>query len=111
HQQQRDRAATAAAVAISGARAASSFMPTRPTELPQPQRTTPEAGVQSQSPGQPSSQLNVPAKNTFAPALQRTPSAPARETPSLDQVKSNVTSSFPQDDLDVPAFIRKRGDQ
>jgi len=111
HQQQRDRAATAAAVAISGARAASSFMPTRPTELPQPQRTTPEAGVQSQSPGQPPSQVNVPAKNTFAPALQRTPSAPARETPSLDQVKSNVTSSFPQDDLDVPAFIRKRGDQ
>jgi len=111
HQQQRDRAATAAAVAISGARAASSFMPTRPTELPQPQRTSPEPGVQSQSPGQPPSQLNVPAKNTFAPALQRTPSAPARETPSLDQVKSNVTSSFPQDDLDVPAFIRKRGDQ
>jgi cell division protein FtsZ len=98
-QQQRDRSATAAAVAISGARAAASFTPTRPTELPQPQRAATEPAVQT------------PPKTTFAPALQRTPSAPTRETPSLDQVKSNVTSSFPQDDLDVPAFIRKRGDQ
>jgi cell division protein FtsZ len=100
-QQQRDRSATAAAVAISGARAAASFTPTRPTELPQPQRTAAEAGIQTQTPSKP----------TFAPALQRTPAVPTRETPSLDQVKSNVTSNFPQDDLDVPAFIRKRGDQ
>jgi cell division protein FtsZ len=100
-QQQRDRNATAAAVAISGARAAASFTPTRPTELPSPQRSGPEPAVQTPA----------PARNAFAPALQRTPAAPTRETPSLDQVKSNVTSNFPQDDLDVPAFIRKRGDQ
>jgi cell division protein FtsZ len=100
-QQQRERTTTAAAVAISSARAASSFTPTKPTELPQPQRIAPETGGQTQ----------VPAKNTFTPALQRTPTAPTRETPSLDQVKSNVTSNFPQDDLDVPAFIRKRGEQ
>src|SRR5579859_4695758 len=98
-QQQRERSATAAAVAISSARSASSFTPTRPTELPQPQRVTPEP------------QLQAPARNAFAPALQRTPATPTRETPSLDQVKSNVTSNFPQDDLDVPAFIRKRGEQ
>ncbi|HTC93799.1 MAG TPA: cell division protein FtsZ [Terriglobales bacterium] len=98
-QQQRERSATAAAVAISSARSASSFTPTRPTELPQPQRVVPE------------SQPQPPARNAFAPALQRTPATPTRETPSLDQVKSNVTSNFPQDDLDVPAFIRKRGEQ
>jgi len=98
-QQQRERSATAAAVAISSARSASSFTPTRPTELPQPQRVTPEPQPQAQP------------RNTFAPALQRTPATPTRETPSLDQVKSNVTSNFPQDDLDVPAFIRKRGEQ
>jgi len=98
-QQQRERSATAAAVAISSARSASSFTPTRPTELPQPQRTAAEP------------QPQAPARNAFAPALQRTPATPTRETPSLDQVKSNVTSNFPQDDLDVPAFIRKRGEQ
>jgi cell division protein FtsZ len=98
-QQQRERSATAAAVAISSARSASSFTPTRPTELPQPQRTAAEL------------QPQTPARNAFAPALQRTPATPTRETPSLDQVKSNVTSNFPQDDLDVPAFIRKRGEQ
>src|SRR5579859_48257 len=96
-QQQRERSATAAAVAISSARSASSFTPTRPTELPQ--RTAAEP------------QPQTPARNVFAPALQRTPATPTRETPSLDQVKSNVTSNFPQDDLDVPAFIRKRGEQ
>ena len=42
--------------------------------------------------------------------MQRTPSAPSRETPSLEKVKSSVSGSFEQDDLDVPAFIRKRGE-
>jgi len=34
---------------------------------------------------------------------------PQREAPSLDAVKENVKSNFEQDDLDVPAFMRKRG--
>jgi cell division protein FtsZ len=35
---------------------------------------------------------------------------PQRETTSLDQVKNTVKASFEEDDLDVPAFIRKRGE-
>ncbi|HUK88334.1 MAG TPA: cell division protein FtsZ [Terriglobales bacterium] len=45
-----------------------------------------------------------------APAGARA-AAPQREAPSLDAVKENVKSGFEQDDLDVPAFIRKRQDQ
>ncbi|HYX67970.1 MAG TPA: cell division protein FtsZ [Terriglobales bacterium] len=37
--------------------------------------------------------------------------APQREAPSLDAVKENVKSNFEPDDLDVPAFIRKRQEQ
>ena len=45
-----------------------------------------------------------------APAGARV-SAPQRETPSLESVKENVKGNFEQDDLDVPAFIRKRQEQ
>jgi len=80
----RDEHAGSVATAISNARTASAFTPTRPTPLPVP------AAAQA--------------------AAQRTPTAPMRETPSLEKVKSNVSGSFQADDLDVPAFIRKRGD-
>jgi len=42
--------------------------------------------------------------------VTRPPGAPAqRETPSLEAVKGSLRD-VEQDDLDVPAFIRKRGD-
>jgi len=102
----REGTVTAAAAAISSARSVSSFTPSRPTELP----------VQHQSGT--GHDHAVPAYATSAPAgggapavaMQRTPSAPSRETPSLEKVKSSVSGSFEQDDLDVPAFIRKRGE-
>src|SRR5579864_3875938 len=90
----REGAVTAAAAAISNARSVSSFTPSRPTELPAKQ-TLPSA---------------PPANGAPAMAMQRTPAIPSRETPSLEKVKSSVSGSFEQDDLDVPAFIRKRGE-
>jgi len=33
---------------------------------------------------------------------------PQRDNTTLDSVKSNVKGSFEEDDLDVPAFIRKQ---
>src|SRR5205823_5445939 len=80
----REGQVTAAAAAISNARSVSAFTPSRPTPLPTPA--------------------------TAATMPQRTVATPARETPSLQQVKSNVSGNFQQDDLDVPAFIRKRGE-
>ena len=50
-----------------------------------------------------------------APPISRAPertqvAIPHRETPSLDAVKDSVKGNVEQDDLDVPAFIRKRGE-
>jgi hypothetical protein len=36
--------------------------------------------------------------------------APARENPNLATVTESMTSRVEADDLDVPAFIRKRGE-
>jgi hypothetical protein len=33
-----------------------------------------------------------------------------RDRASLDSVKETVTGTLEEDDLDVPAFLRKRGD-
>ena len=48
--------------------------------------------------------------HSWAASIAGQAATPARETPSLQQVKSNVSGNFQQDDLDVPAFIRKRGE-
>jgi cell division protein FtsZ len=44
------------------------------------------------------------------PAPERRP-VPQREKTSLDQVTSSVKGTYEQDDLDVPAFLRKRNDR
>src|SRR5205807_1687860 len=75
HAGKREGQVTAAAAAISNARSVSAFTPTRPTPLP----------------------AAAPVGTQLRPAA-----TPARETPSLQQVKSNVSGNFQQDDLDVP---------
>ena len=81
HPQRRERVVSSAAAAISTTRASSGY--------------TPPAGVAGR-----------PALQTVA----RPPGTPVqRETPALDAVKGSVRN-VEQDDLDVPAFIRKRGD-
>ena len=45
-----------------------------------------------------------------ASTQQPQPSPPARETPSLATVTESIRGSVEPDDLDVPAFIRKRSE-
>ncbi len=78
--QRRERVVSSAAAAISSARTSSGY--------------TPSSGMA----GRPSLQAVRP---------QGTPAQ--RETPSLEAVKGSLRD-VEQDDLDVPAFIRKRGD-
>jgi cell division protein FtsZ len=87
--QRRERAVSSAQQAIASARTASSY----PTQAPVvTQRTNgPNGGVHP----------TMPAR-IVAP--------PARETPSLAAVGESITGSVEPDDLDVPAFIRKRGE-
>ncbi|MBZ5645946.1 MAG: cell division protein FtsZ [Acidobacteriia bacterium] len=80
---------TAAQAAIAQARQQSSFVPAGPRPVAPPPPIAPP-----------------PAR-----ATERTQAnIPHRETPSLDAVKDSVKGSVEQDDLDVPAFIRKRGE-
>ncbi len=81
HPQRKERVVSAAAAAISTTRASSGY--------------TPSPGMA----GRPS--LHPVARSQGSPVQ--------RETPSLDAVKGAVRD-VEQDDLDVPAFIRKRGD-
>ncbi len=52
-----------------------------------------------------------PVAPTVRTAERMPTSVPHREMPSLEAVKDSVKASVEQDDLDVPAFIRKRGEQ
>src|SRR4051812_27530753 len=91
----RERSMTAAAAAISQTRTQSAYEATHPepqAHEPEPQRAMAAA---------------APIPETRPHVEQRRP-APERET-SLDPAR-NVKANFEQDDLDVPAFIRKRRD-
>jgi cell division protein FtsZ len=78
----RGQHALTAAAAISQARTASAYVPPSAPEPPPP-----------------------------SPPIHRAPPpAPLREHTSLDALKSGVKGNFEQDDLDVPAFIRKRAE-
>ncbi len=53
------------------------------------------------------------AAAAVAPPVVTQPAAPPPppEPPSIEEVKNNVKTSFAEDDLDVPAFLRKRQEQ
>jgi cell division protein FtsZ len=89
--QKRDGTVTAAAAAIANARTVSSFVPSPPTQVAQLQP--------------------VPAPQPAPVAVaQRAPVPPAREVATLETVTSSVKGHFEPDDLDIPTFIRKRGE-
>jgi cell division protein FtsZ len=89
--QRRERAVSAAAAAISQARTASAYV-------------APRADARSEPPPPPQA-APPPASPPVAPRP-----APQRETTSLADVKSTVKTNYEEDDLDVPAFIRKRNE-
>ena len=86
----REKSVSAAANAIAQQRTANSY--------------TPSIGNASQNPAPRPSMSQIPV--TQRPAMQ----TPGREIPNLQNVKDSVRD-VEHDDLDVPAFIRKRGEQ
>ncbi len=84
--QRKERAQSSAHAAISSARTVSAY----------------------QGPSQPASSQRTNGAG-YAAAMART-APPAREKPTIESVKESVKTAVEKDDLDVPAFIRKRGD-
>ena len=78
---QRTHAAVSTAATIANTRTASAFVPATPPR-PHP---------------------------TYQAAASPAP-APRHEAPTLETVKSSVKGNYSQDDLDVPAFLRKKGE-
>ncbi len=96
HVQRHERAVSAAAAAISQARTASAYIAPRP-EI-RAADPPPQVHVEAAKPP------------VAPPPITPRPAAPLRETTSLADVKSTVKTNYEEDDLDVPAFIRKRNE-
>lgn len=86
--QRRERMISAAVGSLSYSRTSTSFVPPVSIDEPEPEPVS----TASASPAAPRSAV------------------PQREITSLDAVSDAVKGNFEQDDLDVPAFIRKRGE-
>jgi cell division protein FtsZ len=95
-QQRSQRGVTVAQQAIASARTANTYQ-----QVPQPAQ--PEARVVNGAPAH-SSNGNGNGMPT------RVMAAPVRETPTLATVTESIRTTVERDDLDVPAFIRKRGE-
>jgi cell division protein FtsZ len=93
--ERREHMVSAAAAAISQARTASSFTPRRPA----PTISTPKS--------EPIDEFDPPAPPLVH--VEPAPPPPPREEPTtVEDIKSSVSSDLSGEDLDVPAFIRKR---
>jgi cell division protein FtsZ len=99
----KDRTVNAAQAAISTARTASAY---------QVQPTAAAPRVVNGSPVNGSHGQHVPHVNhaTHAAAAPTRVAMPTRESPNLATMTESIRSAVEQDDLDVPAFIRKRGE-
>jgi len=95
HIQRHERAVSAAAAAISQARSASIYVSPRPE--PRLVASEPEPEPEEEMP-------------KVAAAVAARVSTPAREVASIAEVKTAAKTSYEEDDLDVPAFIRKRNE-
>jgi cell division protein FtsZ len=97
-----DRVVGSASNAISQSRTASTYNPpiyTPPPDLPPAVATAPEP---VQMPEPPRAERAVAAAAAMAAPI------PHREPRTLDDVTSTAKGKFEQDDLDVPAFLRKK---
>jgi cell division protein FtsZ len=101
-QPQRRERVTSAAAAISQQRSASAYTPA-PRIEPRADRA-PEV----RSEPEPVPHAVATEEPAFKPTTPTPLSTPQRDTTTLESVKSNVKGSFEEDDLDVPAFIRKQ---
>ena len=116
HVERHERAVSAAAAAISQARSASAYTTPRPEphvasrpEVRVPDPPPPHAEPESES--LPAAEAPKPALSPPSPPSRPTPTpVPQRENTSIADVKSTVKTTYEEDDLDVPAFIRKRNE-
>jgi cell division protein FtsZ len=103
----KDRTVNAAQAAISTARTASAYQVQQPAAVPRVVNATHIPHVPY------GSQVASQAAQTAANGHSVTPArvmAPTRESPNLATMTESIRTAVEQDDLDVPAFIRKRGE-
>ena len=109
-QPQRRERVTSAAAAISQQRTASAYTPA-PRIEPRADRAsegrTYEVRNEPVPEPQPTTAVEEPVFKA-TPPTQPLSQPPQRDSSTLDAVKNNVKASYEEDDLDVPAFIRKR---
>jgi cell division protein FtsZ len=99
----KDRTVNAAQTAISTARTASAYQVQAAAVAPRVVNATHIPHVPH------GSQITAHAANGHSVAPTRV-AMPARENPNLATMTDSIRSAVEQDDLDVPAFIRKRGE-
>jgi len=95
----KDRTVNATQAAISTARTASAYQVQAATPVPRVVNGSPMNGS--------SSQHAAHAAHAVTPTRVVTPT---RESPNLATMTESIRTTVEQDDLDVPAFIRKRGE-
>jgi cell division protein FtsZ len=99
---ERERTVSITQQAISSARTAAAY------QAPQAAAATASAKVNGFAQAAPA---HVPLAEAAPVPAARVAAAPARETPTLATVAESIrAAAFEPDDLDVPAFIRKRGE-
>ena len=97
----RDRSSAHTAISQARAAAAGSTYAAPHINIP------PAVATRHEPEPEPEPQQKVAAPKP-APVPERRP-VPQRESTSLEEVTSTVKGTYEQDDLDVPAFLRKRG--
>jgi len=119
----RERTVSAAAAAIQHQRTAVHFEPKPsptvtarhdPPPPPAPVAQTPapvhHGPAHEETPLEASPRAIAPPEPTVPPVPPSAYAPPQRDTASLETVKNTVKADYEEDDLDVPAFIRKRNE-
>ena len=99
----KDRTLNAAQAAISTARTASVYQVQAAPAAPRVVNGSPVNGSHAQH-------VSHVSHATHAAAAPTRVAMPTRESPNLATMTESIRSAVEQDDLDVPAFIRKRGE-
>jgi cell division protein FtsZ len=103
----KDRTVNAAQAAISTARTASAYQMQASAAVPRVVNGNPVNGSHANGSSANGSSVQHAAAHAVAPTRVV---APTRESPNLATMTESIRTAVEQDDLDVPAFIRKRGE-
>jgi cell division protein FtsZ len=107
----KDRTVNAAQAAISTARTASAYQVQAAAAVPRVVNGSHVNGSQLNGSSMNGSSNGSAVQHAAAHAVSPTRVvAPTRETPNLATMTESIRTAVEQDDLDVPAFIRKRGE-